>query len=81
MRLPLMRILSLILIAISIASCANRGTPTGGEKDIEPPLIKQSVPENYSTNFKGQEIRIYFDEYVKIKDIRKQLISFSSNGH
>lgn len=74
MRLHLMRILSLVLIAISLASCANRGNPTGGEKDIEPPLIKQSVPENYSTNFKGKEIRIYFDEYVKIKDIRKQLI-------
>lgn len=74
MRLPLMRILSLILIAINCASCANRGTPTGGEKDIEPPVITKSVPENYSTNFKGKEIKIYFDEYVKIKDLRKQLI-------
>jgi len=74
MRLPLMRILSLILIAICIASCANRGTPSGGEKDIEPPVINQSVPENFSTNFKGKEIKIYFNEYVKIKDLRKQLI-------
>lgn len=74
MPLPLMRILSLILIAICIASCANRGTPTGGEKDIEPPVITKSVPENYATNFKGNEIKIYFDEYVKIKDLRKQLI-------
>lgn len=69
-----MRILSLVLIAISIASCANRGNPSGGEKDILPPVITKSVPENYSTNFKGKEIKIYFDEYVKIKDLRKQLI-------
>lgn len=74
MRLNGMRILILVLLAIGIASCANRGTPTGGEKDTEPPVIKQSVPKNFSTNFKGKEIRIYFDEYVKIKDIRKQLI-------
>lgn len=74
MRLPLMRILSLILIAICLASCANRGNPSGGEKDIEPPIITKSEPENYSTNFKGKEIRVYFNEYVKIKDIRKQLI-------
>jgi len=74
MRLPLMRILILILIAISIASCANRGTPTGGEKDILPPEITKSVPANFSTNFKGDEIRIYFNEYIKIKDLRKQLI-------
>ena len=39
MRLPLMRILSLVFIAITIVNCANRGTPTGGEKDKEPPVI------------------------------------------
>jgi len=74
MRLSLMRIFSLVFIAITLASCANRGTPTGGEKDEEPPVILKAVPENFSTNFKGDEIKIYFDEYVKIKDLRKQLI-------
>ena len=74
MRLSLMRILSLVLIAIIIASCANRGSPSGGEKDILPPEIIESLPENYSTNFKGDEIIIRFNEYVKIKDLRKQLI-------
>jgi len=74
MRLSLMRILSLVFLAMTIVSCANRGTPTGGEKDEEPPVILKAIPENFSTNFKGDEIRIYFDEYVKIKDLRKQLI-------
>lgn len=74
MRLFLMRVLTVVLIAISIASCANRGTISGGEKDLEPPIIIKSVPENYSTNFKGNEIKIHFNEYVKIKDLRKQLI-------
>lgn len=70
----LIRILSVVCIAITIVSCANRGTPTGGEKDEEPPVITDEIPKNFSTNFKGDEIRIYFDEYVKIKNIRKQLI-------
>ena len=74
MQLSLMRILGLIFITITLASCANRGTPSGGEKDIVPPVITQSVPKNYSINFKGKEIRIQFDEYIKIKDLRKQLI-------
>lgn len=74
MRLSLMRILNFIFITITLVSCANRGTPTGGEKDEEPPVITKSIPENFSTNFKGDEIRIYFDEFVKVKDLRKQLI-------
>src|SRR6056297_247826 len=69
-----LRILFSVALAVTIFSCANRGTPTGGEKDIEPPLIIKEVPENFSTNFKGDEIKIYFDEYVKIKNLRKQLI-------
>ncbi|WP_224477111.1 Ig-like domain-containing protein [Winogradskyella vincentii] len=65
--------IGLFLISI-LTGCANRGTPTGGDKDTEPPVILKSEPENFSTNFKGDEINIYFDEYVKIKDLRKQLI-------
>lgn len=57
-----------------VSNCANRGTPTGGEKDTEPPTIKYSTPENYTTNFKSNEIVIHFNEYVKIKDAQKQLI-------
>ena len=61
-------------LVYSIVSCANRGTPSGGEKDTEPPKILRSVPENFSTNFKSKEIKIYFDEYIKVEDIQKQLI-------
>nr|WP_321221751.1 Ig-like domain-containing protein [uncultured Psychroserpens sp.] len=65
----------IILIIISLViSCANRGTPSGGPKDVEAPLIIKSSPENLTTNFKGKEIKIYFDEYVKIKNLQKQLI-------
>lgn len=74
MRQALSQIIFIVLIALVIASCANRGTPSGGIKDIIPPKITKSEPENYSTNFTGNEIKIYFDEYIKINNITKQLI-------
>jgi len=64
----------LIVIGLLFLQCANRGTPSGGEKDITPPVIVKSEPENFSTNFKAKEINIYFDEYIKIRDLQKQLI-------
>lgn len=66
-------ILAVVLGSIFI-NCANRGNPEGGPKDEIPPVIIKSEPENFSVNFKGKEIRVYFDEYIKIKDIQKQLI-------
>jgi len=64
----------LLLISYILVNCANRGTPTGGDKDITPPVIIKSIPENYSVNFNAKEITIYFDEYIKIRDLTKQLI-------
>lgn len=61
-------------IGLIFINCANRGTPDGGPKDETPPEIINTEPENYSTNFKGKEIKIYFNEYVKMKDLSKQLI-------
>ncbi|MDO6760620.1 Ig-like domain-containing domain [Tamlana sp. 2_MG-2023] len=63
-----------LLVGAVFVNCANRGTPDGGPKDELPPIIIKSSPENYSTNFEGNEIEITFDEYIKIKDIQKQLI-------
>lgn len=63
-----------VFIGLVFINCANRGTPDGGPKDETPPVIVKAEPDNYSTNFSGKEIKIYFDEYVKIKDLQKQLI-------
>jgi hypothetical protein len=57
-----------------MASCAKRGSITGGLKDTLAPVLKVSFPKNFSKNFKGNEIKLTFDEFVKLKDIRKQLI-------
>lgn len=65
--------LSLIL-ALLIQGCAKRGTPDGGPEDITPPRFVRASPENFSTNFDASEIRIYFDEYIKLNDAQRQII-------
>ena len=71
------KIINLICFSITItfiASCANRGTPSGGEIDETPPSITKSIPENYTLDFNSSEIRVYFDEYIKFKNLQKYLI-------
>ena len=57
-----------------MVSCAKRGSITGGAKDTLAPVLTSSFPKNFSTNFKGKEVKLYFDEYVKMKNATKQLI-------
>lgn len=64
----------LLLFLLSFVDCAKRGTPTGGLKDTIPPIIVRTSPENYSINFTSDEIRITFDEFIKLKDLQKNLI-------
>jgi uncharacterized protein (DUF2141 family) len=71
----LKRFLFIFSIALLLfLSCAKRGTITGGMKDTLAPVLKASYPKNFSTNFKGNTIKISFNEYIKLKDVNKQLI-------
>jgi uncharacterized protein (DUF2141 family) len=74
MRSILLNVSLAVIIGIILVSCANRGSPSGGEKDIEPPRIVSTSPKNYSTNFKGKTIKITFNEFIRIKNLQKQLI-------
>jgi uncharacterized protein (DUF2141 family) len=65
---------SLLVLATFFTNCAKRGTISGGPKDTIAPKIVASLPANFSTNFKSNEIKINFDELIKVKDITKQLI-------
>ncbi|WP_428231202.1 Ig-like domain-containing protein [Flavobacterium sp.] len=62
------------LLVFLMFSCAKRGSITGGLKDTLAPVLKYSSPKNMSTNFEGNEIILGFDEYVKLKNLNKQLI-------
>ncbi|MCX2680540.1 Ig-like domain-containing protein [Galbibacter sp. EGI 63066] len=62
------------VLFFSLLNCAKRGTPAGGPKDVTPPAITSSSPKTNTTNFTAKKIRIDFDEYIKLKDLQKQLI-------
>ncbi len=62
------------LLALFTISCAKRGSITGGLKDTLAPVLKMSSPKNFNTNFKGREIKLVFDENIKLKDLNKQLV-------
>jgi hypothetical protein len=69
------RLIIIFFVAMFFASsCAIQIPPSGGTKDTIPPVVRKSEPENFSTHFHGQEIRITFDEYLGLKDLQSQLI-------
>ncbi|MDC3340884.1 Ig-like domain-containing protein [Flavobacteriaceae bacterium] len=59
---------------IILAGCAKKGSPTGGPKDSLAPVAKTFFPDNYSVNFKGQRIEIDFDEFIKLKKVKEELL-------
>ncbi len=63
-----------LVIALQLLSCARRGNPTGGPKDENAPILITTSPTINSINFSDKEIKIYFDEYVVLKDVREQLV-------
>ncbi|PID69832.1 MAG: hypothetical protein CR985_03695 [Flavobacteriales bacterium] len=67
-------IFSTLFLSILLITCAKRSQPTGGEKDEQPPVLLKAIPAEETTNFKADEITLTFDEFIKLKDLNKQLI-------
>jgi hypothetical protein len=55
-------------------SCAQQGSPSGGPRDEDPPVVLESDPPNYSTRFEAKKIEITFDEYIVLDNVNQQLI-------
>ena len=67
--------LSIVLAALVLVGCANRGVgPQGGPKDSIPPMAVKSVPENGTVNFTGKRIEITFNEYIQLDNISANLL-------
>lgn len=56
--------------AFLLSACANIIPPTGGEKDLNPPVALYNSAN--TTNFKEGEIEIRFNEFVVLKNAREQ---------
>jgi hypothetical protein len=61
-------------LLLLLAACARRGRPEGGPKDFDKPIMVRAIPEFKSLHFEEDEIKIYFDEYIKLKDVNSELI-------
>ena len=64
----------IVISALVIFGCAKRGNPSGGPIDSIPPVLVNASPRLNSINFDSDEIRLTFDEWIKLENIQDQLI-------
>ena len=61
----------LLLVA---GGCAQQIPPTGGPKDLTPPQLVKSSPENGMTGFSGKRIELLFDEFIGLENLNQQVL-------
>lgn len=64
----------LLTVLFLFTSCAKEASPTGGPKDIAPPEVLFESPKNYSTHFDEKKYKVYFDEYIQLKNLQEELL-------
>lgn len=57
-----------LLGSVLMFSCASIGTPSGGARDEEPPVLVGSTPARDATEFKRHRVELTFNELVAVKD-------------
>jgi hypothetical protein len=61
-------------ISAMAPSCANIVPPAGGPRDSLPPKLIKASPDNGTTNFRGKNIVLQFDEFVDLAELQKNLM-------
>ncbi len=70
----LLLILLIPKIVVLTSGCAQIVAPTGGPRDTLPPRLVSANPKQNATNFTGNRINLYFDEYVQIQELLQNLL-------
>ncbi len=60
-----LRLLSLLAAAVILYGCATESVPLGGPEDKTPPELKAANPPDKTINFKGNTIRLEFNEFIQ----------------
>lgn len=68
------------IIFLLLGGCANVAMPTGGPKDKTPPELVSSTPTNNQLNFTGKSIELTFNEDIKLKDPKEEILIVPSVG-
>jgi hypothetical protein len=74
-RLKIFLILAAIALTPVFLRCAHPVSPTGGPKDVTPPMVESCEPENFTPNFGEKKIVLEFDEYIVLKDPAKEIFT------
>jgi hypothetical protein len=68
------RFILIAILFILIGSCAKISSPSGGPKDILPPVVIKSNPANGAKNFTGKSLAITFNEFVVLDNISEKFM-------
>ena len=68
------RIAAIVVLALSIYSCANMSRPGGGPRDETPPMFVKSVPTPGALNVSKQKVEIEFDEIIQVENPSEKII-------
>ncbi len=67
----IIKTLTAVFLILLIVKCASQIAPPGGDKDITPPVVIETYPEDGTTNFKDNIIEFTFSEYVNKRNINE----------
>lgn len=67
-------VLSRCALFALLAGCAQVGSPDGGGRDEDPPVVVSASPSFGSTGWTGSLLQLTFDEFVKVQDVRSQVL-------
>jgi hypothetical protein len=70
---PFIYFLASVTFIFFLAACASQSMPTGGLKDITPPTLISSYPNDQSTNFNGDMVILEFDEDITTVKLQEEL--------
>lgn len=70
----LFQIIFLVATVSTFYRCANPGMPSGGPKDLDPPVLIKSKPLPNQKNYTDPKVNLIFDEIVVLKETRKNFI-------
>ena len=68
------QLIKFLFLALIASACATMVPPKGGPRDEDPPEVVETEPPNKSVTFEPQEVEITFNEFVKLSDIRNQVL-------
>lgn len=61
-------------MVIFAGACAKMMSPTGGPKDVDPPVVVKSIPPQKSISFSGKNILVTFNEYVTFDKLNEKFM-------